>query len=105
MPLPLLRLLGDTADRDRTAVTREVDAVVGRLATLFTTFKEFPAVRWGAAQNICASVVRVSWGGRRAVSGGEVGGRGRSRAAEGRCGAVQLSVILASGKPLGQCGY
>ncbi|KAG2432231.1 hypothetical protein HXX76_009150 [Chlamydomonas incerta] len=39
-------LLGDACEREKTAVTRQVDAIVSRLSTLFTSLKEFPIIRY-----------------------------------------------------------
>ncbi|GLC77701.1 hypothetical protein PLESTF_001978000 [Pleodorina starrii] len=43
-------LLGEGAEANRSAVTKQVDAIVARLMTLFTSLKEFPVVRYKAAQ-------------------------------------------------------
>ncbi|KAG2446991.1 hypothetical protein HYH02_008145 [Chlamydomonas schloesseri] len=39
-------LLSDACEREKTAVTRQVDSIVSRLSTLFTSLKEFPVIRY-----------------------------------------------------------
>ncbi|PNW76570.1 hypothetical protein CHLRE_11g467699v5 [Chlamydomonas reinhardtii] len=43
-------LLSDACVTEKTAVTRQVDAIVSRLATLFTALKEFPVIRYKNAR-------------------------------------------------------
>eukprot|EP00198_Chlamydomonas_reinhardtii_P009447 XP_001698784.1 SM/Sec1-family protein [Chlamydomonas reinhardtii] len=60
-------LLSDACVTEKTAVTRQVDAIVSRLATLFTALKEFPVIRsqsagglplaWGAAATAWRAVL------------------------------------------------
>ncbi|KXZ43944.1 VPS45 protein [Gonium pectorale] len=47
-------LLSDACEVNRTAVTRQVDAVVSRLVTLFSTLKEFPVIRYKAPRPLQA---------------------------------------------------
>ncbi|EFJ41877.1 hypothetical protein VOLCADRAFT_67807, partial [Volvox carteri f. nagariensis] len=46
-------LLGDAAD-NQSAVKKEMDAIASRLATLFTSLKEFPSVRYAGSQCVSA---------------------------------------------------